>query len=246
MTVSIRLELFLTCLFFCYEDKIMDNRDRYASIQERGDMALLKDISYGDIDSFKELLRRYLDLVSRTTFRILCDREDSEQVTVRVFTSVWHEVLDYDDSYSVEEWILRKTFIYSRLRITRRRFLRMFGVVNDIFVNVSPISENLDDYMTKQAWQLHCRATTHMTLLQSVAYALCVLEGLSEAEVALITSMTVSRIGTAIRRAEDKVRAELDDYGKAYCYDQYNDFLRKVAEGMSDKDKLNKMIIFAV
>ena len=48
-----------------------------------------------------------------------------------------------------------------------------------------------------------------------------------------------------MNRAEDKVRAELKDYGKTDYYDSYNDFLRKVADGMSDMDKLNKMIIFA-
>lgn len=224
----------------------MNDTDRYARLYDRSDIALLKDVSYGNMEAFKELLQRYLDLVSRTTFRILCDREDSEHVTVQVFASVWHDVLDYDDRFSVSEWILRKTCMYSRLRIMRRRLLRLFGVMNDVFVKVAPTAENKDDYVTKQAWQLHCRITTHMTPLQGIAYALCVLEGMSKEDVALITSMTVFRIGTAMKRAEEKVRAELKDYGKKDYYDKYNGFLRKVADGMSDMDKLNKMIIFAV
>ena len=224
----------------------MIDSDRYARLDDRSDIALLKDVSYGNIDAFQELLRRYLDLVSRTTFRILCDREDSERVTVQVFASLWHDVLDYDDRFTVEEWILRKTCFYCRMRIMRRRLLRVIGVVNDVFVKVAPTAENEDDYVTKQAWQLHCRITTHMTPLQGMVYALCVLEGRSKEEVALITSMTVVRIGVALKRAEDKVRAELKEYGKKDYYDRYNVFLRKVADGMSDMDKLNKMIIFAV
>lgn len=224
----------------------MEYTDRYARLEDRSDIALLKDITYGNMEALKELTRRYLGIVSRTTFRILCDRIDSEQVTVQVFASVWHDVLDYDDRYTVEEWILRKTCLYSRIRIMRRRILRIFGVVNDVFVRVSPKAENEDDYVTKQAWQLHCRATTHMTPLQSMTYALCVLEGMTREKVATITGMTGFRIGVAKNRAEDKVRAELKDYGKTDYYDSYNDFLRKVADGMSDMDKLNKMIIFAV
>ncbi|MBE6238747.1 MAG: hypothetical protein E7113_01695 [Bacteroidales bacterium] len=224
----------------------MEYTDRYARLEDRSDIALLKDITYGNKEALKELTGRYLGIVSRTTFRILCDRIDSEQVTVQVFASVWHDVLDYDDRYTVEEWILRKTCLYSRIRIMRRRILRIFGVVNDVFVRVSPKAENEDDYVTKQAWQLHCRATTHMTPLQSMTYALCVLEGMAREKVATITGMTGFRIGVAKNRAEDKVRAELKDYGKTDYYDSYNDFLRKVADGMSDMDKLNKMIIFAV
>lgn len=228
-------------MIFC-----MDYTDRYARLEDRSDIALLKDITYGNKEAFKELTRRYLDLVSRTIFRILCDRVDSEQVTVQVFASLWYDVLDYDDKYTVEEWLLKKTCLYSRIRIMRRRILRIFGVVNDVFVRVTPVVDNEDDYVTKQAWQLHCRVTTHMTPLQSMVYALCVLEGMSREKVATITGMTGFRIGVAMHRAEDKVRAELDDYGKKGYYDSYNDFLRKVADGMTDMDKLNKMIIFAV
>lgn len=224
----------------------MDYADRYARLEDRSDISLVRELTYGSKEALEELTRRYLGVVSRTTFRILCDRIDSEQVTVQVFASVWHDVLDYDDKYTVEEWILRKTCLYSRIRIMRRRILRIFGVINDVFVRVSPKAENEDDYVTKQAWQLHCRATTHMTPLQSVVYALCVLECIPQEKVATITGMTGFRIGVAMSRAEDKVRAELKDYGKTDYYDSYNDFLRKVADSMTDMAKLNKMIIFAV
>ena len=128
----------------------------------------------------------------------------------------------------------------------RRRILRLFGVVNDVFVKVPPSSADADDYLTKQAWQLHCRCVTHMTPLQSAVYALCVLESVSEQQMADISGLPEFRITRALERAEEKVRSELKDYGKADQYDSYNGFLRRVAEGMSDMDKLNKMIIFAV
>ena len=120
----------------------MDPLDRYARLKDRSDIALIKDVSYGNMEAFDELMNRYLDLVSRTSFRILCDRRDSEHVTVSVFLSLWHEVLDYDDRFTVGEWLLRKTCINARLRIMRRRILRIFGVINDVFVNVSLLIGN--------------------------------------------------------------------------------------------------------
>ena len=54
----------------------MDDSDRYARMVERGDMTLMKEVAYGSMDAFEELMDRYLDLVSRTSFRILCDRRD--------------------------------------------------------------------------------------------------------------------------------------------------------------------------
>lgn len=221
----------------------MDTLDRYARLRDRSDIALIKDVSYGNMEAFDELMNRYLDLVSRTSFRILCDRKDSEYVTARVFVSLWCDVLDYDDRFTVAEWLLRKTCINARLRIMRRRILRIFGVINDVFVNVSPVASDEDDYVTKQAWELHCRAVSHMTPLQAAVYALCVLEDMSVEEVAFITGLTRFRIGLASERAEDKVRNRLKDYDKESDYERYNGFLRKIADSLTDYDRLKREIV---
>jgi DNA-directed RNA polymerase specialized sigma24 family protein len=221
----------------------MDPLDRYARLKDRSDIALIKDVSYGNLEAFDELMNRYLDLVSRTSFRILCDRRDSEYVTARVFVSLWCDVLDYDDRFTVGEWLLRKTCINARLRIMRRRILRIFGVINDVFVNVSPVAADEDDYVTKQAWELHCRAVSHMTPLQAAVYALCVLEDMSVEEVAFITGLTRFRIGLASERAEDKVRNRLKDYDKEADYERYNGFLRKVSDSLTDYGRLRHEIL---
>lgn len=224
----------------------MDMSDRYARMIERGDMTLMKEVSYGSMEAFDELMNRYLDLVSRTSFRIMCDRRDSDYVTARVFVSLWQDVLDYDDSFTLAEWLLRKTFHFCSLRLTRRHILNIFGVISDVFVNVSPKADDEDDYVTKQAWELHCKVSAHMTVLQSAVYAMCVLDGMSEDTVAKITGMTRYRIRTALDRAEEKVCSELKYYGRGKDYPRYNAFLRKVADDLTDMDRLKKMIIFAV
>ena len=224
----------------------MEDSDRYARMVERGDMTLMKEVSYGCMEAFEELIDRYLDLVSRTSFRILCDRKDSEYVTASVFVSLWHDVLDYDDSLTVGEWLLKKTCEYSRVRITRRRILSIFGFVNDVFVNVSPRVDDEDDYVTKQAWELHCRVSTHLTPLQSSVYAMCTLDGVSQDSAAHITGVTRLRVRNALERAEEKVRSELDHYGRGTEFSRYNAFLRKVADSLTDMNKLKKMIIFAL
>jgi hypothetical protein len=155
-------------------------------------------------------------------------------------------VLDYDDSYTLGEWLLSKTYRYSRIRITRRRILKVFGVVNDVFVNVSPSVDDEDDYVTKQAWELHCRASSHMTPLQSAVYAMCILDGISEESVSRITGMPRFRIALELEGAEEKARLELKYYGREKDYNRYNSFLRKVADSLTDMAKLKKMIIFAV
>lgn len=222
---------------------IMEDGDRYARLGERSDIALMKDVSCGNKDAFNELIDRYMDIVSRNSFRILCDRGDSEYVIRRVFVSLWSGVLDYDDRFSLEEWLLRKVCLYSRIRIARNGVLRLFGVHNDVFVNASPKVEDVDDYLTKQAWELYCRASAHMTPMQSAVYSLCALEGMQKDQVAFLTGMSVMRVSTALRRAEEKVLDELDHWGRKDDLERFKGFLRKVSDSLTDREKLRKEIL---
>lgn len=224
----------------------MNASEEYIRLEDRSDLALMKDVAVGRKDAFIVLLDRYLELVSRTSFRIMCDRKDSEAVTVRVFVSMFKDIESYDDRFTLGEWLLRKTCLFCRLRMVRRRTFRIFGAANDVFVQASPKVDDQDDYVTKQAWELHCRATTHMTPLQGAAYALCALEGISTARVAHITGLTHFRIGHALHRAVEKEKEELRHYDRESDYDRYVIFLRKVAESLTDKEKLTESIMSQV
>lgn len=214
----------------------------YMRATERSDISLLKDVSRGNAEFFAILLDRYIDIVSVTSFRVLCDRTDSEAVTVKVFVSLWYDVLDYDDRFSLRDWLLRKTCLYSRIRIMRRRILRIFGVQSDVFVKASPKVEDQDDYLTKLAWEVFCRATTHMSTLQCIVYALVALDGMSLETVSSITGMSRFRVELALKSAEDKVIHELRHYNRTEDYERYRNFLRKVAESLTDYDKLRTEI----
>ena len=186
---------------------------------------------------------RYLALVSRTSFRILCDRDDSESVTVDVFVSWWDDHLDCDERFTLGEWLLKKTYSSAQRRMIRRRILSIFGVHNDVFVNVAASVKNEHDYHIKLAWELHCRAVSHMNVLQSTVYALCVLENMSMDSVAAVTGTKISKVRNALNRAEELVREELSEYGRYDDYGRYVAFLRQVAENLTDKAKLTKEII---
>ena len=120
--------------------------------------ALMYSIGCGDMRAMKHLLDKYLNLVSKTAFRILCDRKDSEAVTRDVFVHAWNYSEKFDASMPLEIWLLRLTSRYARLRVIRRRIMYIFGQRPDLFVTTVPKAADYDDYVTKQAWELFCRA----------------------------------------------------------------------------------------
>lgn len=203
-------------------------------------------VGCGDVRAMKHLLDKYLDLVSRTSFRILCDRKDSEIVTREVFVHAWNYSEKFDGSMPLDIWLLRLTSRYSRLRIMRRNLMYLFGERPDLFVTTAPRAADYDDYVTKQAWELFCRASARLSTRQRTLFTLCVLEQIPEADVATITGISRHRMEVLLASAESRIRKELRKYGKPEDYERYVGFLRKVAEGFTEHDKLKRIIMASI
>ena len=203
-------------------------------------------IGCGDLRALKHLVDEYLDLVLRTSFRILCDRKDSETVTQDVFLHAWNNSETFDGSVPLESWILHHTCRYSRLRIVRRRIMYIFGERPDLFVTTAPKVPTYDDYVTKQAWELYCRISVDMSVTHRILFSLCVLEGISEKDAAQITGISRRRISSLITAAESKFRKELIRLGCSDDYYRYIGFLRKVAEGLTEHDSIKRIIMASV
>ena len=208
--------------------------------------ALMYDIGCGEIRAMKHLMDRYLDLVAITAFRILCDRKDCEAVTRDVFIHAWNYSENYDGTISLRMWILRLTCKYARRQMVVRRLMYIFGHRPDLFVTSSPKAPNYDDYVTKQAWELYCRASVSLSFRQRELFTLCVLEVISPDEASMITRISKRGIMRLLSESESIFRRELRHYGKADEYDRYVGFLRVVEEGFVEHDKLKRIILTSI
>ena len=206
------------------------------------DMPLLKQIHRGSEKAFEELMDKFMPLISRTSFRILCDRSDSEYVTEKVFVDLWYDAMSYDDRYTLAEWLLSRTCLNSRMRISRRRMLTIFGIRPSLFSLSRPKVENVDDYLTTLAWELFCRASDNMTQLQRIVFSLSVLEEIPEYKVASIIQMSEYRVNLALGRAIQKIHAELRRFGRPEDYDRYIVFIRKISDSLIDLQSIKTKV----
>ena len=168
------------------------------------------------------------DMVFRTSFRILCDRRDSEAVTrdVLMYAAANGIVLDGNDG--AVDRLLRQTCVRSRLRIMRRRLLWLLDIRNNVYVGACPVADDEDDYVTKQAWQLYCRAVFRMTPLQVTVYALCALGNISIVRASGILFLSEAGVCHALEKAAARIRLELAAFDSADMYQSFTDFIRKV------------------
>lgn len=202
------------------------------------DRVLLKGILHGSVPAFRKLTAEYIPLVSRTSYRIMCDRSDSEYVTKEVFASLWHDPLSYMEADSMSDALLKRTCIICRRRLARRRLYGVFSIHPDLFVMSSPSVPSADEYIARQAWEVFCRASRNCSDRQRILYTLHELEGLPVSTSARVGRYLEFTAEEALNAARRRVKEELDAYGRMDDYISYVGFLRKVEDQLTDKTRL--------
>ena len=175
-------------------------------------------------------MERIVDVVYRISFRILCDRVDSEDVTRRVLSDALHRGVVFDGSEAVTDWFVRQACLRCRRRIVSRRVLWLLEERSAVFVRASPRVEEHDDYVTKQAWQVYCRAVFGMPPMWTISYVLCALEDFSTDRAASVLKQSRARVERNLEKATASIRAELAVYGSAGLYRNFVSFIRRVDE----------------
>ena len=179
------------------------------------DAALMGAVSLGRMDALDYVIYRYMPIVSRVSYRILCDRQDSEDVTREVFLKLWRKAGDFDRRYSLEIWIYRLVCRLSCARLNRRRFLSVLYISPPVYETSAPMPLSPEeDFITKETWEIFCRASRGLSPKQRTVFTLRDLEELSTEEVAAITGLTPDQIKSNLHIARKKVRSELEKYGK--------------------------------
>lgn len=179
------------------------------------DADLIRSVAGGRMDMFRVIVEKYLDMVARTSYRILCDRGAADEVTCSVFMSIWNDSASYDEVIDVKSWIYRMTCDFCLGRLHRREWLDIFAMRPDVYEKSAPRARlQEDDYITKETWVVFCRASRELTAEQRIAYVLCELEGVSVHEAVVMTRRHFDEIVRDLRTARNRVKRELEIYGK--------------------------------
>lgn len=193
----------------------MNLMDGHMKLDLSGDAYLMREVALGRSAALNIIMDRYMSMVSRTSYRILCDRSESEDVTQEVFIKVWRNAASYDERYSVLTWLYRITCNLCFGRLRRRRFLNLFSIHSSVYEASAPAAFSPEeDFITKETWAVFCRASQELSPRQRTVFALCELEGLPVGKVVEITGMTREQIKSNLCIAKKKIRQELERYGK--------------------------------
>ena len=207
------------------------------------DRVLLKGVLHGSLHAFKRIVSEYGPLVSRTSYRILCDRSDSEFVAREVFVFLWHDPLAFMTDRTLAHELLKKTSRSCRKRLMLRKLYDIFSVRPDIFVVQTSPDVSRDEYIARQVWEVFCRASSHCTDRQRIVYSLHELEGVPLSETAEVGYYLPFTVEEALEEARSSVKEELDRYGRISDYNAYVGYLRNIDNQLIDRSKLMNNIM---
>ncbi len=194
----------------------MNSTNGHNSIYESDrESALIKAIALGSPDAMEILMDRYLIMVSRISYRILCDIPESESVTKEVFMKVWRSAGEYDFRRGVSIWICRIICNLCYVHLRRQRFLDLLSMRTSVYETSAPkpLSPE-EDYNTKETWAIYCRAAHFLTAEQRAVFVFRELEEMSTEDVSEIMNMRSDRIRDNLVEAREKIKNELRKYGK--------------------------------
>lgn len=193
----------------------MTVKERHNELRDMSEKTLMKELASGMHDAFGEVIDRYGPMVARTSYRILCDRADSEDITRKVFTRMWNMVPFFDESIPVSFRFYRITCRLCVRRLIKRNILEFFSVRQPVYeMSPPPSSGSEEDYIIEESWSIFCRASRNLSPKQRVVYVLMELEQMTAEEVAEVTGIYVEHVIDCLHQAKEKVRSELEIYGE--------------------------------
>ena len=172
-------------------------------VEDDDECALLRHISNGDRNAFRELYFRYHGRLARFLSRVTRDRDDVEEVINDTLLIVWQHARDFRGASRVSTWIFG--IAYRRaLRYARRARVR-----TSLSARASRHAEELveDAASGTEARQLLDTALSALSPEHRLALVLAHFMGYSCEEIATIAKCPVNTVKTRIFHARHKLRA---------------------------------------
>ena len=178
---------------------------------DENDARLLRGIANGDRDCFRQLHDRYEGLLFTTIFKVLNDRQDSEEVLQETFFNLWRKAGLYAQGRGRPvTWLasMARNRAIDRIRSKQRR-ARLRDALEDDAIGVSvsqaPINGRVAADRRDQCREVR-RAVVELTPVQREAVEMAYFRGMTQQEIADRLGEPVGTVKARIRRGIRRLR----------------------------------------
>jgi RNA polymerase sigma-70 factor (ECF subfamily) len=178
------------------------------------DPKIIVESKNGDYRSFRNLVLSSSPLVYSVAFRILCNEELAREIVQETMITVWKNLNKINAPERYIGWLYRITVNKCNDELRKAKRNPEFHADERIWNNIAgKIFENPSgDLDNREIALLIKSATEHLSPSQKSVFVLCELEGLSQAEVAVITSMSRKSVKANLYHARKKIGLWIEKY----------------------------------
>ncbi len=178
------------------------------------DSDLVKGIIQKDENSFKYLVENYKNLVFRTCFAYIKNREDAEDVTQNVFIQVYRNIDKFRGESSLSTWLYRIAVNQSINFLRQIKWKKLVSQIENVFGNekMIVIPDGIDPekkLVEQQKIEILNRAIDLLPSTQKTAFILHKYDDLPHEQIAEIMGISISAVESLIFRAKANLQKRL-------------------------------------
>ena len=181
---------------------------------------LIRKLSAGDENSFKQLFDQYKTLVFNTAAGFLTNEKEAEDITQEVFIQVFRSIKQFEERSKISTWIYRITITKCldelRKKKTRKRFAFFTNLLDkdddtgkELFVDYEHPGVDLDK---KELSKILFKEIEKLPENQRIAFVLNKVEHLGYTEISEVMGTSVSSVESLIFRARSNLKKNLEKY----------------------------------
>ncbi|MDR3008100.1 MAG: RNA polymerase sigma-70 factor [Sphingobacterium sp.] len=172
---------------------------------------ILNSLSQGDELSFFILYERYSHALFSTVFRMVKDKQVSEEIVQDVFLKVWQKRSTIDPNRSFKSWIF--TIAKNDVISWYRKLAKEAALQENLYQHFEQlyVLEKEGDIQEKQAALLD-RALNSLSERRKEIFVLCKIEQKSYEEVAQKLNISVSTVSNAMVKSNQHIRQFVQDH----------------------------------
>jgi RNA polymerase sigma-70 factor, ECF subfamily len=177
---------------------------------------LLTQIAQGDRQALSQLYDRYSRIIYAIAWKSLNSVEDCEEVVLDVFAQVWKIADRFDvDKGSIEQWLF--TLARSRILDRLRKLQRLNKVVTAAIADGKEIESatiSVDPLTAVEIAERHQQVLTALSCIPSAqreVIEMAYYRGLTHAEIATATGLSLGTVKTRLRLGLSKLRVGFEN-----------------------------------
>lgn len=179
---------------------------------------IIDKLKRNDDNAFQQLVEKFQDLVVRTAFAYLKNRDEAEDIAQEVFISIYQNINSFRGEANIKTWILRITINKSLNQLRKNKWNKSIYSLEDLVLNPFRSAAQVQDpYSQLRQKEIESAMTIALDKLppqQRTAFILHKIDNLPQQEIANVLNVNVSAVESLIFRAKSNLQKYLYKFYK--------------------------------